>query len=232
MMDLSASPLKASSRGSTNLTTLSFDVLFIITSRLGLQDWGNLRRVNKSIYELLKNESIARQVINVCKPNLLSISETDNYQRNIAYTKEGKRARDGRYYETLVHVCCKRDAFATARSYVISNLARGEDFIYNEGVLCYVSSSVFHIIRIHDRETIRISSAVEVTIPSDISLLHCKDGILSCRIRSHVYCEGFKSPAPQGVFTPLLCESEIIFVRNNKFFLCYGQFLHDKWQVI
>ncbi|KAK2752512.1 hypothetical protein FQN54_008105, partial [Arachnomyces sp. PD_36] len=103
----------------------------MVASRLGLQDWRNLRRVNKPIYLMLKDEKIAREVV----------------KRNIAFTKEGKRVRKGRiaYYEALARVSGMREAYATANPYSATLLARGKDFIYNDGVLCYASSSELRI---------------------------------------------------------------------------------------
>lgn len=53
----------------TNLDTVPYDVFYQIASTLDCQDLIHLSRVNGALHDLLRNESIARKIIEVYPPS-------------------------------------------------------------------------------------------------------------------------------------------------------------------
>ena len=56
----------------TNLDTVPYDVFYQIASTLDCQDLVHLSRVNRALHDLLRNESIARKIIEVYPSPLFS----------------------------------------------------------------------------------------------------------------------------------------------------------------
>lgn len=226
---------------SVNLITLSFDIIFNIASSLSLQNLRNLSRANERISWILKNESIACAAIMMCKLNLTN-SETDNHQSNIAFTKEIKHVKNETitYLEALDRVFSMREACVKAKSYFAALLVHEEYFIYNDDVLCYVSSSHFYSLKIHDEKNMRViqlSRAVKHLIlelmNDQFSLLYYKERILFCRCRSHIISLNIRSAVVKALLSRQFFSEQTSFVRNNKFFLYYDALQdNDTWIII
>ncbi|EFQ97666.1 F-box domain-containing protein [Nannizzia gypsea CBS 118893] len=102
-----------------------FDIWHQIAGYLDPNDYVNLSLANRTLYRLLKDEITARKAV----------------KAHIAYTVEGELAAAKKISnrEALGRVYDIREAIASAQPYSASLLALGNEFLFNQGVVCYIS---------------------------------------------------------------------------------------------
>ena len=128
----------------TRLDSIPYDIFYQIVSGLDCTDFNNLSQVNRTIHDLMSNESISKKSVEVRNPKsewpraLALYREADNVgQCHISHTKEAQLAMRGeiKYREALRRVFRVKEAVATARPYFVAVLSYGNVFIYNHGYI-------------------------------------------------------------------------------------------------
>ncbi|EGD97892.1 hypothetical protein TESG_05395 [Trichophyton tonsurans CBS 112818] len=101
-----------------------FDIWHQIAGYLDPNDYVNLSLTNRMLYGLLKDEITARKAV----------------KAHIAYTVEGELAAAKKISnrEALGRVYDIREAIASAQPYSASLIALGDEFLFHQGVVCYI----------------------------------------------------------------------------------------------
>ncbi|KAM5445302.1 hypothetical protein MaudCBS49596_007659 [Microsporum audouinii] len=111
-----------------------FDIWHQVANYLDPNDYINLSLTSSKLYNLLKDEITARKAV----------------KTHIAHTVEGKLAAANKitYREALGRIYDIREAIASAKPYSTSLLALGQEFLFNQGVICYVSNGQIRTLNI------------------------------------------------------------------------------------
>ncbi|PLN83295.1 F-box domain protein [Aspergillus taichungensis] len=214
----------------TNLDSVPYDIFYQIASTLDCQDLIHLSRVNHALHDLLRNESIARKII-----------------EDLRYTKEGQRAiRSSKGYRNAVgRLFDVKESFATAQPYSASILGYGSAFLYGGGSLCYIFEDEIRSLDVHGasrvEQVLNIYTVLSRALPGcdpaknavSISLLHYSHGILSFMAEVVDREEAWllavdmrprKQCARSGRLRlrTQLQSTRRLFVRNNRSYLYYG----------
>ncbi|OJJ44363.1 hypothetical protein ASPZODRAFT_72042 [Penicilliopsis zonata CBS 506.65] len=218
------------------LDTLPFDVLYQIVLSLDDQDYNNLSWVNKNLNVQLRNEYLAKKIID----------------RYVLHTKEGKQAVRGKitYRQALSHSHCIKEAFATGQPYLATILGHGTDFLYNAGVLCYLRSDTeIRVLNVHESgETEQVINLERVmaritrdpTTPRlETTLLYYNEGGLSILVKNimtrtkYMVLLDVQPNVKTGRlrFWSSVHANERTWARHNRTFLWWGayhEYYHDE----
>ncbi|KAK2737960.1 hypothetical protein FQN57_007314 [Myotisia sp. PD_48] len=109
-----------------------FDIWHQVALSLDPNDYVNLSRANRRLYTLLLEEGTAKKTI----------------KAHVAHTIEASLAARGKitYRQALERICGIREAVAMAQPYSASLLAFGEDFVFNQGILCYMHRDYLRVL--------------------------------------------------------------------------------------
>ncbi|KAK2867887.1 hypothetical protein FQN49_003376 [Arthroderma sp. PD_2] len=210
-----------------------FDIWHQVAGYLDPNDYINLSLANSKLYNLLKDEITAHKAV----------------KAHIAHTVEGNLAAEKKitYREALGRVYDIREAIASAQPYSTSVLAVGQEFVFNQGVVCYLSRGQIRALNIRQaaefEQVVDLQEAFDPFHPRSensrypalkYKLLYYADGIVAC------LC------APQGREVPWLLAIDLkleyatgrtkyrvrfcrpiastrnLFVRLNRSFMYYG----------
>ena len=169
------------------------------------------------------------------------------------YSREAKLARDGRtsYAKAVTNAYHTREAFASARPFSVMILGFGSEFIYRDGVLCYIQGVSIHVLNIYEAA----DTEMVVNLPPSIcgpskrmKLMSYRDNVLA------ILCTPC-SPGPKSTILAIDTSSALIpdvqrirlsqpvvrgsmpFIRHNSSHLIYGYHSdsvgwhgHREWQ--
>lgn len=217
------------SHHSRSLDSIPYDVLYQIVSSLDCEDFTNLSRVNRALNAMMRDESMAKKAI----------------EAHELHTKEGRealRSKSG-YRRAIGRLFDIKEAFATAQPYLVSMLAYGTAFLYNDGCLCYVCNDELRVLDVHNAARVErvididnLLSRIFRAAPFDrdsarLTLLNFNEGILAFLVELEqpwliaVYVQ---RRTPTGSKTgrlrlkTQLSSIEKLFVRHNGSYLYYG----------
>jgi hypothetical protein len=231
-----------------NLDSLPNDVLFFIVSSLDCHDF---TQVNWATYKKLWNEMFSKQVVKVYILSKLPVYDFDclinkYVQHYMTYTKEGRMAFSGEitFRQAIQQVYNIKKAVASASPYSAAILAYGTDFIYQDGILCYLSSNEIRLLDVHKSETeervLNIISILSQIFPdletavvsAPICLLNYSAGILAILVHMRNFLiPHYISPwlivldttsYGELLFQNWLPSTGELFVCFNRSFLFYG----------
>ncbi|EPS27121.1 hypothetical protein PDE_02063 [Penicillium oxalicum 114-2] len=117
------------------LVTLPFDVLYLIAQDMDFSNFVHLSRTCRAMYTCMRSELIARRIV----------------ENGIACTKEGHRALSGElgYLRAVGHRFDIQEALATASPYAVAMVAYAKNFVYQNGVLCYLTGHQIRVLDVH-----------------------------------------------------------------------------------
>ncbi|KAF3491040.1 F-box domain-containing protein [Arthroderma uncinatum] len=156
-----------------------FDIWHQVVHYLDPNDYINLSLANSKLYNLLKDEITARKAV----------------KAHIAHTVEGDLAsvKEITYREALGRVYDIRESIATAQPYSTSLLAVGQDFLFNQGVVCYISNGQIRTLNLLQaaefEQVVDLDEAFDPYHPRSkghrypdlkYKLLYYNDGIVAC----------------------------------------------------
>lgn len=123
----------------TNLHSVPYDILYHIIDEIDLSDFSNLSKANRTLYNLLQNDLLAKR----------------NIKRHGRYSKEAKLAFAGKitFRQAIGRLHDTRQAVATAKPYSVAVLAYASTFIYGDGVLSYVTNNEIRVLNVHKADT-------------------------------------------------------------------------------
>ncbi|KAF7714506.1 Uncharacterized protein PECH_000376 [Penicillium ucsense] len=118
-----------------SLVNLPFDILYQISQYLNISEFVHLSRTCRAMYSCVRSELIAHRLV----------------ENDIAHSKEGHAALAGGldYLRAVGHRFDIEEALATASPYAVSILAYAKDFVYQDGVLCYLAGHQLRILDVH-----------------------------------------------------------------------------------
>jgi hypothetical protein len=131
-------------------------------------------------------------------------------------------------------------AVRTAEPYTVSVLGYANQFIYRDGVLCFVRDRRVHILPVHERSEIEYVVNPDIyDVPnSEITLLHYSHGILTFLFDTEDsrHLEVVETNAPIGRYKPLYYSvtsspTDQVFVRNDTQYLIYGCREGGQWML-
>ncbi|KAJ5369995.1 uncharacterized protein N7496_006087 [Penicillium cataractarum] len=219
--------------GAPSLTTIPFDVFYMIVTFLDGVDYVHLSHTNSTLYLLLDNDLITRKIV----------------EKELAYSKEGRAALidQSGYRSAILHRFKINEAVATATPYAVAMLAFATDFLFQQGILCYQVEHEIRLLDVHHggrRERLldlheiipRLDSGLVATgldPINQVTLLYFKDEILVFRIEGsggqNSWLIAIDTALQQTRRKRLLLQRPIpsstpIFVRHTRSYLWYGTF--------
>ncbi|EED19680.1 F-box domain protein [Talaromyces stipitatus ATCC 10500] len=162
------------------LHSLPYDIFYQVVEDLDLSDFNNLSRVNRSLYNLLQNDQLAKRTIK-------------KYAR---YSKEAQWAIAGNisFRQAIGRIHDMQQAVAMAEPYSVAVLAYAATFIYRDGVLSYVIDNEIRVLNVHradsTEQVVDVHNMLRRIIPAyrqhqvanrsvQISFLHYSSGVLA-----------------------------------------------------
>ena len=105
------------------------------------------------------------------------------------YSREARLAQNGQipYREAIVNIYLRRQALLTGNPYSIVCIGRGNDFLFKNGVLCYLRSNLIHILNVNDTGEVEVVFNLDIILrswteklgsPARIKLLHYQEDVL------------------------------------------------------
>ena len=131
--------------------SIPFDIFYQISILLDDRDFIHLSRTHKTIHEMMKNDVIARKMIEVRRGNEAERTKLTKLQNVLLYSKEGQSAMDSQvgYYKAISRRFDVHEAIATAAPYSVTVLAYAADFLYNNGFLCNRVEDEVRLLDVH-----------------------------------------------------------------------------------
>ncbi|OQE16770.1 hypothetical protein PENSTE_c023G04770 [Penicillium steckii] len=172
----------------TRLDNLPFDVLYEVATLLDYRDYIHLSRVNHALREGMRSEHISRKIV----------------ENGMLHSKEGQQSINAAtgYRHAISHYYDINEAVATATPYLISVLAYGTDFIYQQGILCYCTGHELRLLDVHQtgqaERVVNFHDVLWRLVPSLrgrnptmwVKLVHYCDDILAFRVFGNTDIEG------------------------------------------
>ncbi|KAF1967884.1 hypothetical protein BU23DRAFT_282840 [Bimuria novae-zelandiae CBS 107.79] len=228
---------------STKLDRLPFDVLFYVTSHLGVDDIVNLAHTCRQLKTLLQENGVCRNAI----------------ESRFQFTKEANLAQVQRlsYCEAFSCIQDRRNAFANAHPFSARVIGQCNDFLYREGMLCILQGNIIRTLDMHAQTegvTIDIASiVVTASEPSSsstefkASLLYYNEDIVAIHWelkdqpnsdRIVAINTKLETPNERRLVRSVQLESNYkIFARHTSHYLFYGTYTsvgsqgHYEWEV-
>ncbi|KAL1974119.1 hypothetical protein VTN31DRAFT_5679 [Thermomyces dupontii] len=219
---------------SPNLDTMPFDIVYEILSWLDYLDYINLGRVSRTLYSLLQNDLLAKRVI----------------EAYFLHTREAQLAAKGclSFRDALGWLVDVREAVALANPYSVAIVAHAATFLYQGGVLCYVSANEIRVWNVHHAEpmeqVLNVRKALRRIVPGfaraedlgaqiELGLLYYSMGMVAMVVEMQgeqpslivldVTPRGHRRRKGGRVrFARQLTSTRRLFVRHNESYIFYG----------
>ncbi|CAI7675254.1 unnamed protein product [Penicillium manginii] len=170
------------------LDNLPFDIPHEVATLLDYRDYIHLNRVNHALREAMRNVNISRKIV----------------KNGMLYSKEGQQAASTGtgYHYAISHYYDINETVATASPYLISILAYGTDFLYQQGTLCYCTGHELRLLDVHRtgqaERVVNFYSVLLRLVPSlkshnltiSVKLVHYCDDVLAFRVLKNTNIEG------------------------------------------
>ncbi|OKL62820.1 hypothetical protein UA08_01701 [Talaromyces atroroseus] len=221
------------------LHSVPYDIFYYIVEEIDLSDFNNLSKANRTLYNLLQNDLLAKRTI----------------KRHVRYSKEAQLAFAGKisFRQAIGRLHDTRQAVAMAQPYSVAVLSYAKTFIYREGVLSYVTDNEIRVLDVHTagrkEQVVDVQNVLRRVIPrfcqheaesrsaaAQLSFLHYSSGILAVLVEvgdpnawlilldvtpgGSKQPKGYK-PGRLRFVTQLTCTRRL-FVRHNSAHLFYG----------
>ncbi|KAK3325211.1 hypothetical protein B0H66DRAFT_114131 [Apodospora peruviana] len=208
-----------------SLVKLPYELIAFVVHHLDLADVYSLSRSCKRFWYLLHEGSIAKVLLETKAPETL----------------EARSARvNNRHASELRRLLKRREAISTVAPFLAAVVGVAQDWIYENGVLCYIHDRQLRILDLHRSPRTEIVVRVrrllnEALVESRNSvkykfrLLYYSHDIISC-IYTHQmpnrisWLVVFNARQQKVLIVEQLESTHKLFVRNNDKFLFYGTF--------
>ncbi|KAF2087461.1 hypothetical protein K490DRAFT_41905 [Saccharata proteae CBS 121410] len=219
---------------------LPFDVLFQISTYLSLLDVVHWAQTSRQLHFLLAENTLCRRVI----------------ENNALYTRESRLAarKEITHVEALKRIYRERDSFAAATPQSAHIIGYGSAFIYNQGVVCYLSDEHIHVRNVRNLSEPEKVIPVRSILPQvssggipEITLLYYSEGFLSASFEYEddfdsgnliiLDLNSFGQHSDTTIRTIRLPCANKLFVRNDANYLYYGTHSgtgthgHHEWKI-
>ena len=246
----------------SDLLALPLELLRTITGLLNLRDFCSLRYVSKALFTVLGGESTCLEIVKVCKAIIngflvaVIITLTVPITKNcILYSREAKLAKQGRisYEKAVTNAFRTREAYASARPFSAMTIGFGSEFIYREGILCYLRGYTIRVVNVHEAGSTELVFTLPPklyeTMDCRIKLMSYQDNILvimciprSSDLKSVIVAVNSQhrqmSDMNRVQLSVRISRSSTYFIRHDKEHLVYGYYSdinvgwhgHREWQ--
>ncbi|KAL2157092.1 hypothetical protein VTH06DRAFT_7007 [Thermothelomyces fergusii] len=209
-----------------SLMRLPYELVAMVIRDLDLDDIRSLSCTCKGFRFLIQESEMARRLLETRAP----------------HSVEARDARASkRYASGLRRLLKRREALASVSPYLVAIVGHAQEWIYENGVLCYCRDRELRLLDLHrsaDTEiVVDLQALVRGVLPDasaphkgEFKLLYYSHGIVSClysltfggRARRKNFLIAFGASEGQVITAVELRSTSKLFVRNNNLFLYYG----------
>ncbi|AEO55892.1 hypothetical protein MYCTH_2089701 [Thermothelomyces thermophilus ATCC 42464] len=209
-----------------SLMQLPYELVALVIRGLDLDDIRNLSCTCKGFRFLIQESEMAKRLLETRAP----------------HSAEARDARASKKYASgLRRLLKRREALASVSPYLVAVVGFAQEWIYENGVLCYCRGRELRLLDLHrsaDAEiVVDLRTLVRRALPDasaphkhELKLLYYSHGIVSClyslirggRAGRRDFLIAFDASEGQVITAVELQSTSKLFVRNNDLFLYYG----------